>query len=536
MLEYVLGESGNFEPANKAFHYPDSPGSVKNVSALHPLGLAYVTDNERLFREQGIPIMEFLLSREKFLFALNDDGMESSQRPSMKMAGPAMPLSELAALERIAGGATPYFRQRVERLYVQSRTLNMDWVSPAGAWQNDLWRYRATGERKWLDAAVANSEPDLAKVPTDFSEAANGTFFEYLLPAWKDFYELYRDTHAPIFLRIAQDTNDSFLRDIARSAMIGRFANFPGYHFNTLYSTAQEKANFPLHSHEELKPTTSFHYNHVLPMANLVLDYLFAKARDRSQRAIDFPYYYAECYAFMQSGVYTSPGSFYDQQNIRPWMPTGLIKSDNIQVNHLAAIGEDTLCISLMNECERELEDVTNTIDLGRFEKSALMLQATVWQNNQQLLVPSKIEDGRVHVTLSPKGITALIIPGLKPKMTFQSKLRPTISPSKTVTHQRVKTSFGDVEVMVLSFGPDLTWLYAYLTADRGRLESARIKVQFSERAEQFTDNSYPFEFSIPLRSNDKQMRIELEATSGNDPPQKSESIELNFGDPASDL
>ncbi|MEK0446467.1 MAG: hypothetical protein RLZZ399_1788 [Verrucomicrobiota bacterium] len=586
ILSFAVSPAGQFDAQNRAYAYPDSAGTVKNVSALHPITLAMVTDDESLFRKQGVPILEFLLSREKFLFALGAD-IRGSQTPSRKLAGPAMPVSELAALERFSHGATPYFRMCAERLAQRDRMLNMEWVSPAGSWQNDLWLYRANGDSARRAAAISKAnrfiEMRLDREPTDFAEAGSGTFFDYMLPPWKELYELwletrdprhlaaahraarqvaqliwfypavpegevevnqngfaprrgrpgeaglvraskervpawrvseqgllcegngtvsrlaiYLATHAPLMMRLSHDAADPFLHDIARSAMVGRFAGFPGYHFNTQYSTAQEKADFAQHPFEELRQTTSMHYNHSLPMAALVLDYLFADAYARSKGAIEFPAEYAEGYAYLGTRVYGRPGQFYGETNAQPWMPRGLLTTDHLQVHYVAARTDHGLCVALMNQCKRPLDSVRVQLDLSRFATPAGPVEVEVWRDGEPIREGTPLVDGSVRVSLSPQGITALKICGLIPKPQFQQKLYRETPPSKGASDATVSTPVGPAYALQLSFGEDCTWYYGYLDCKESEVKEVQLRLRRGPEESLWRDESYPFEFHIP--------------------------------------
>ncbi|MFM8891420.1 MAG: alpha/beta hydrolase fold domain-containing protein [Planctomycetia bacterium] len=598
ILDLAVSPEGRFDAEARAFTYPDSAGTVKNVSALEPMSLAIVMDDERLFRDRGIPILEYLLSREKFLFALGDDAT-SSQSPSRRLAGPALPVSELVALHRLTGGTNPFLLTEAERLAVRDRTLNMDWVTPGGSWQGDLWLFRGTGDRNRLDRASARAEAAIGaridREPTDFAEAGSGTFFDCMLPPGKELHELwletrdprhlaaahkaarqyaqlvwftpavpegdivvnesgfaprrgrpdepglvpvpresvpawrvseqgllcegngtvsrlaiYLATHAPWFMRLSHDASDPFLRDIARSAIVGRFAGFPGYHFNTSYSTAQEKPDFAQRPFEQQRVTTSMHYNHILPMAAVVVDYLFADAYARSRGAIDIPGEFTEAYAYLGGRCYGRPGRFYDQENVWPWMPRGLVTTDDVQVDSVAARGSDCLCVALMNQCGRPLDDVSVRLDLGRFAPPAGDVVAEIRPEGGK---PSTgtLAQGTLRVSLAPHGLTAVVIRGLVPQPTFQQKLGGLGIADQGAVECGLPGLAGKARALRLCFGEQVTSVYAYLDCRPGDIRRARLFVDDAGIVSERTDDVYPFEFSVPDMPSKRSVTVRLE-------------------------
>jgi hypothetical protein len=140
MIDYGMSHYSWFIEELKGCAYStDVPGAVKNVSSLNPLNLALITDDEEIFQKRAYPIVEFMLSREKFLFSL--DPKQKIQSPSRALLGPCAPVSELATLYGITHGASPVLRQLAERMLGKNRTLNLDDVAEGGTWPNQLALY-----------------------------------------------------------------------------------------------------------------------------------------------------------------------------------------------------------------------------------------------------------------------------------------------------------------------------------------------------------------------------------------------------------
>ena len=623
MIDYGLSEYSRFIKEERGASYAtDMPGAVKNVAALHPLSVALAADEKEIFTDRVVPIMEYLMSREKFLFS--NTGQVGSQTATSNMRGPAFPVSELAEFHALTQGNNPVFLHHARELYGQDRVLNMTTVVEGGTWKRDISLYRATGEKQYLDEAVRKAdvyiEERIKNPPSDLSEGANGTFWDYILPRWPQLFELYEltneqrfldaavhgareyasimwfypripdedvvvnrgghapryrrgnriqipektvpawrvsemgliaeglgtaggghrgiflTTYAPYFLRIAKHSGDAFLRDIARSAMVGRYSNFPGYHMNTEYTTVHEQPDFPLRPHRELN-STSMHYNHIWVHIPMMLDYLVSDAFDRSNGAVDFPSRYVEGYAYLYGKAYGDrPGHFYGDQDVWLWMPRGVLQIDNVQANYVTAAGNGNFYAVLKNQSDRPIEvEVQVNADIVS-EAAARSYPVRIWKDNETAPA-GELNDGKIRVTLSPKGITALAIDGLSAAPQFRDTILATETAPWQQSFAMAESPIGTIQGMylgtltgmVLNFG-EKTWIYAYLAGDfedLSELEEVTFHYQTGDEWQEYTVSQFPWEFRAPLTGEEEEILIYISTRNPASKQELSEEIEL---------
>ena len=600
MIDYGMSRYSWFIDELKGCAYStDVPGAVKNVSSLNPLSVALVTDDGEIFRRRAYPIVEYMISREKFLFSL--DPKQKIQSPSRALKGPCAPVSELAALYGITHGASPVLRRLAEQLLGQNRTLNLDDVSEGGAWPNQLAMYRETGESRFLEAARRGADAYITermeRPAADFN--APGLFFWVgFAPKWIDLLRLYEATHEPRYLeaarrgarqytmftwvsprvpdedvtvnpaghapvywylkskghapmtapeervpawrvseigltpessgtmsghrgifmanyapwmmRISALTGDRMLHDVARSAIVGRYRNFPGYHINTARTTIYEGADYPLREHTELS-VNSFHYNHIWPHMSILLDYLVTDAFARSRGAIDFPAHFVEGYAYLQSKFYGDrPGKFYDRDDAVLWMPRRLLKTGSVELNYLAARGRNGLYLAFTNQSR---EPVTAEIDFNPTVLPQIVRKQfrvrSLSSSGGRPLQRAELRDGRMTVTVPAMDLVAVEIEGLTITPKFQDRL-VAAKASDAWSTDYAELSYGNARAMILNFGPAATTAYIYLQDDDSKFKEVTLNYTVAGKRASITDAAYPFEFTVALPGGANDIRFEL--------------------------
>jgi hypothetical protein len=318
---------------------------------------------------------------------------------------------------------------------------------------------------------------------------------------------IFMANYAPWMLRIAALTGDRLLHDVARSAVVGRYRNFPGYHINTARTTVYEGADYPMREHKALS-VNSFHYNHIWPHMSILLDFLVTDTFARSGGQIDFPAHFIEGYAYLQSKFYGDrPGKFFDRDDAVLWLPRRLIKSGSVELNTLVARGRDRLYLAFTNQSP---ESVTTEIAL-----SSTLLPQLAGQTYRTRVFrdgsATSLRDGRLTVTVPPMGLTAVEVEGLVVTPKFQDRL---VGARAADAWQRdhVELPFGGTHAMILNFGPAATTAFVYLQADDTKFKEVSLTYTVAGRSATLTDVSFPFEFTVPVPAGAPAFAFEVHA------------------------
>ena len=320
--------------------------------------------------------------------------------------------------------------------------------------------------------------------------------------------------HAAWLLRLAHYANDTLLRDAAYNAVIGRYANFPGYYVTSLHTDVYQRADYPMHPFSDIKYNAIF-CNHVWPHIALLADFLVADFYFRSKGKIDYPGTYAPGYAFLTSQVYgAKKGTVMGNKDVQVWMPSHAIQSDGIAFNYLMGHNEKDIFLSLANTFHtRETEHIQLNRKVIPWKPGA-EYEVIIYDNNGKVR-QSSMKNGLLTVTLAAGDITCIQVKDIyTPKEKGNTVSVTGLKANRFIRYTATEDSLANATAMIIQPTENTAVWYVY--CDRTEKEwkqcSFRYRLNDSGAWTTVTDTSYPFEFDLPLPATDDAVSFEISA------------------------
>jgi hypothetical protein len=336
--------------------------------------------------------------------------------------------------------------------------------------------------------------------------------------------------HAPWLLRIAEAIGDKQMADVAYNAILGRYANFPGYYFTSLATNVYQHPDYPMHDYYDIKYNAIF-YNHVWSHIALLNDFLVSDAFYRSNGQIDFPSVYAPGYAFLSSKVYGhKPGRIFDNENIKLWLPHKAIMTANTSFNYLFGVGKDALYVVLMNTSPKienidiQLNQDVITYNTGKNYRTIIYDEKGSTQNDE-------IKNGKIQVVLPAHGLSTIKILDLIVDMPLFESIdnqQQSYSNNNFIRKVSENNMLGTITAMLINLTSESSDAYVFSNLTDKTIKKAYLKYRIGTTDWQIVkDAQYPFEFTIHL--SDPKQKFIFQWISEDQKGNKTESEEISL-------
>jgi hypothetical protein len=236
------------------------------------------------------------------------------------------------------------------------------------------------------------------------------------------------------------------------------------------------------------------------------------EAMVRSDGAIQFPSQFIEGYAYLQNKFYgAQKGRFFGYDDAVLWMPKGLLDVDNVEVNYIAARGENRLYLAFMNESNKT---VKTTVALNEERIPSGQYQLRCCENGKE--AESEFVDGTFEVEISPKGLTAVVLEGLTVRTRFQHRIME-LTPADR--WQKGLTEFEKPagRAMVLNLGRDIRTIYVYLSNSKHDFQQVDLVYDLGKGKKRVSDMVFPWEFTVPISADVRKFTFWIEGISAED-------------------
>jgi hypothetical protein len=340
-----------------------------------------------------------------------------------------------------------------------------------------------------------------------------GLSFEQLSTIGRDYLDgiparlIYQSVWASNFLKLAAYTEDDAFQTHARNAVIGRFANYPGYYANGQTDLPLDP-EYPFTGPDR----TQIYYHHLPVHLGWCIDYLVSEATLRTDGNVRFPSKRQVGYAFFNFRVYGhAPGTIFDFDGVWPWFDREAVTVDQPQFNHLLAADGDRTFVVLMNEDQTDREG-TITGNADALETSALDgTRVTIHTAAGEPVREREVQDDELATVGVPAGeARVLVLHGIAPSIDTHRVDSPDAPGSGTISVETdARGADADTTVAVhaapIQIDPDRWNAYVWLDAAPEDIRQATLEYDIGDDGQTETTQltQYPYEHTIPVDSFD---------------------------------